>query len=249
MENAFRKFVIQITRRTIHQTKLYIILMFAVTTLVSVVYMWQINGAASSARHAATAQLGALSVLIGPLFIPILASIIGSLPLVIFLSDKARGVYEYLMAYEFDLVQIYLAFIVASMIAVLMFVLPAVVVVLLSAHLMNIAVSSLLVEMILVYTIPYSVLVTVIVILMSLTWSALAQKRQFVNSPTGIAPLIGSAPTFVLLFISIFGSASGDIPVSNIITYSGILSVFIALLLVVMVFVSIKKMARERFLP
>lgn len=249
MEEAFRNFVIQTTKRTIHQTKLYIILMFVVTTLISVVSMWEINEAAESAKNAATAQLGALSVLIGPMFIPILASIIGSLPLVIFLSDKARGVYEYLMAYEFDLSQIYLAFIIASIIAVLMFVAPAVVVVLLSAHFLDIAITSTILQIILVYTIPYSVLVTVIVILMSLTWSVLAQRRQFVNSPTGIAPLIGSVPTLIFLLISIFGSKTGDITVPNLITYSGLLSVAIAAILVVMVFISIKKMARERFLP
>ena len=98
-----------------------------------------------------------------------------------------------------------------------------------------------------IYTVPISILASLIVSSISFVSQALTKRVSFVNSPAGVAPIIGIAVAIIPFFI--FGLNF------EIINYTLLfieLGIYVGACLMLFVFILLlltKRMVRERFLP
>ena len=141
---------------------------------------------------------GALVIVsIYPIFSPLFA-VIGSLgALMIFASDKAKGVYEYLISYGVDTSTIFWSTVLSAvgMVTIVLGVTLTVVTSLLVA--LNGSIPFEYVELVLIYTIPLDYSVTMFTTIIGMIWSSLTTRRAGVNSPVGLAPIFGMIPMVI----------------------------------------------------
>jgi len=177
-----------------------------------------------------------------PLILPVFV-VLGSLgALMIFSSDKEKGVYEYLIAYGVDPSTIFWSIIVATMGIVTLVLAVSLVVTIGALFMTGSALSMGFGELILFYTIPLSFAATMFMSMAGMIWSQLTTRVAGVNSPAGIAPLLGIAPVLAVFFAAT-QVGSGDL----LYLVSGV-SIAMILAVVMMASVASRKMQRERFL-
>ncbi|MDR1992053.1 MAG: YhfC family intramembrane metalloprotease [Nitrososphaerota archaeon] len=178
-----------------------------------------------------------------PMMVPVCA-VVGSFGgLMVFVSDRTKGVYEYLIAYGVSIYEI--------LWSTLLVTLGLVTVVLGVSLTGNIAITLLmggsiqpaLIEMLLIYTIPISYASVAFMTMAGMIWSSLTARIPGVNSPIGICTLIGVGPTLVVFILSTFLSGS-----SNFLLLIGGVTLILVALVVTMMVVANKKMNRERLL-
>jgi hypothetical protein len=97
-------------------------------------------------------------------------------------------------------------------------------------------------ELILFYSIPLSYAAAMFMSMGGMIWSQLTTRRPGINSPVGMAPLLGIAPVLVVLLL-VLGPGSGYV-------LDVVIGASIAMLLAVVAMASVanSKMQRERFL-
>ena len=98
------------------------------------------------------------------------------------------------------------------------------------------------VELVTFYVIPISYTSSMFMSMAGMIWSSLATRRAGVNSPVGLAPVLGIIPVMGVLLLSTRVGAG------NFILLVGSVSVALVFIVGVMIAVSNKKMVRERFL-
>jgi hypothetical protein len=163
--------------------------------------------------------------------------------LMIFGSDKDKGVYEYMLAYGVDVSTIFWSIIAAAMgLVTLVLAVSLVLTVGALAFTSPGALSVVFGELVILYTIPLSYAAAMLMSMTGMIWSQLTTRRPGVNSPVGVAPLLGIAPVLVVLFLAI-GPGAGDI-----VYVVGAASVVMILAVVALASVASRKMQRERFL-
>ncbi|MGI0091584.1 MAG: YhfC family glutamic-type intramembrane protease [Nitrososphaerales archaeon] len=186
---------------------------------------------------------GALVIIsVYPIISPLFA-VIGSLgALMIFASDKAKGVYEYLIAYGVNTSSIFWSIILSAVgmaTIVLAVSLPVVTGILIA---LNGSVPSEFIELVLIYTIPLAYAVTMFTAIIGMVWSSLTTRRAGVNSPVGLAPVFGIVPIVIVLLVS------ESIPPRYLTLLVGVVALALVLLVTVLISVSSKKMVKERFI-
>lgn len=192
----------------------------------------------STAGAAAAPVLGEVY----PLILPI-AAVLGSLgALMIFSSDKEKGVYEYLIAYGVDPSTIFWSVIVATIGIAALVLAASLVITIGTLAVTGGGLSVSFGELILFYTIPLSFAATMFMSMAGMIWSQLTTRVVGVNSPAGIAPILGIAPIVAVLLVAV------QLPSGDVLYLAGGVSVAMVWAVVLMASLASRKMQRERFL-
>jgi hypothetical protein len=134
-----------------------------------------------------------------PLFM-VFASLAG---LLVFTGDRTRGVLEYLIAYGFSPERLFAASVVATSVVVSV-ALGAVLSVGLGEYLATGGqLSVALAAGLLVYAVPMTYGASLFAVTLGMFWTALSSPRTGINGPLGIAPLLGFAPTLLVLVFAL----------------------------------------------
>ena len=177
-----------------------------------------------------------LPALIIPMF-AILGSVGG---LLVFTSDRSKGVYEYLIAYGVDTSTVFWSTIAAT-IVLASIPLAAGIAESVVALSLGAGVTVSFVEILVFYTIPLSLAAAAFMCAAGMIWSALTAQMAGVNSPAGIAPILGIAPVLAVLLVA---TKAGSL----FVYVAGGASALLLLAAAAMVYLGTKKMVRERFL-
>ena len=225
-------------RRAISYGKLYLIIAIVISILYGSLLTLGLRGIASNPTAGVSSEVSQLPVVILPLF-----AIMGSFgSLMVFVSDKDKGVYEYLIAYGTEPSSIFWSIVAASLGLVSIVLVASISSSVGIQIISNVAISPTFIELVAFYVIPISYAATAFGNMAGMIWSSLTKRRVGVNSPVGLAPIIGIVPViFVLLLTSFVGPA-------NFIPLVGGVSGVLLLLVVFMIATANKKMVRERFL-
>lgn len=189
----------------------------------------------------ATPEVAAFTRLV-PIQIPIFSAF-GSLGgLAIFVSDRTKGVYEYLLAYRIRPRSLFTNGLLATTVAAGITVGLSLLVVVGAATARGVAITADLEEAIFLYALPMSFASAWFMAIVGMIWSSLSSPRTGLSSPVGMAPMIGVAPgAFVLVAAEAFPASAYD--------YITRLSALVLMLAVVLLLaLSSRYLGRERFL-
>jgi hypothetical protein len=183
-----------------------------------------------------------------PFFLPIFGVIGAIMAPALYSEDRSSGFYEFMLSStKIGVADIFWA-ITAIAIAFSLIVITLLVIVLfIIIWIANGSIPILFATEIGIYTVPISILASLIVSSISFVSQALTKRVSFVNSPAGVAPIIGVAVTIIpfLTFGLNFQVVNYTLLFIDLGIYVGaclLLFIFILLLLT-------KRMVRERFLP
>ncbi|MDG6909377.1 MAG: YhfC family intramembrane metalloprotease [Nitrososphaerota archaeon] len=197
-----------------------------------------LGAASSSAGAQVPALIGELPALMVPM-----AVIVGCMGgLMVFASDRSKGVFEYLIAYGVDTSAIFWSVLEATLaLASLILALDLLESVLVLAAL-GTGVGAGFIELAVFYTIPLSLAAPVFMNAAGMVWSSLTKQMVGVNTPVGLAPLLGLAPVMVVLTLA------GVVGTGGFVLLTGGTTVGLLAAAGLMVYVATRKMSRERFL-
>jgi len=178
-----------------------------------------------------------------PMMLPVFA-VIGSFGgLMVFVSDRTKGVYEYLIAYGVSTYEILWSTLLVTLGLVTVVLGVSLTGNIVITLLMGGSIQPALIELLLIYTIPISYASVAFMTMAGMIWSSLTARVPGVNSPIGICTIIGVGPTMAVLILSSFFSGS-----SNFLLLIGGVTLTLVVLVAVMLVVANKKMNRERLL-
>jgi hypothetical protein len=150
----------------------------------------------------ATARHGTTFVTTFPLEIPLFAVLGSQGGLMTFSSDRTKGVFEYLIAYGVRPRTLFINGLLstAAMAAVILGL--SLLVGLGVATADGVALTEVLWKSVALYTIPMGFAGALFTATVGMTWSSVSTPRRGLNSPVGIAPMVGIAPTIIVLIIA-----------------------------------------------
>jgi hypothetical protein len=177
-----------------------------------------------------------------PLEIPLFATT-GSLgSLMVFTADRTKGVFEYLIAYGARPRTLFANGVLAA-VALAALVLGAALAVGLGAFVASGGrLTFPLVKALALYTLPMSLAAALFATTAGMYWSTFSTPRTGMNSPVGIAPLLGVGPTVVVLI------AAESAPASEFYSITVSAAAILGAVVIVLVALSGTLMRRERFL-
>ncbi len=177
-----------------------------------------------------------------PLELPLFATLGSMGGIMLFVSDRSKGVLEYLIAYGVRPRSLFLNVLLTAAALSSLVLLCALAVGLSGYLLTGHTLTADLENSILGYTVPMTYASALFATMTGMLWSVLSTPRAGLNSPVGVSPLLGIAPPMLVLILAeaVDKSAYYDITVGASI---GFLLVVAGLLLV-----STRLMGRERFL-
>ena len=190
-------------------------------------------------------SLGFLAFLV-PIMLPLFSQIGSSGTAYFFSSDRANGVYEYLLASKTVKVSdVFLSHSVSGIITTSL-ILGVNLAIFYGANLVR----SLILpwdvtEFIIIFTVPISYFSSLISILSMLTWASLTKRYPGVNAPGGIGTIIGVIP--VLVFFILVNKYLWF--QENIMFAGKIFSLILGIILVILTVTVIRLMSNERMLP
>lgn len=185
-------------------------------------------------------------VFLVPIMLPLFSQIGSSGTAYLFSTDRANGVYEYLLASKTVKVSdIFMTYSISGIITVSV-ILGVNLATFYGAYLIqSSAIPWEVTEFIIIFTVPISYFSTLISILSMLTWASLTKRYPGVNAPGGIGTIIGVVPVMVF-FILIFKYLWFQ---ENIMFAGQIFSVIIGIIFVILTVTVIRLMSNERMLP
>ena len=183
-----------------------------------------------------------------PFFLPIFGVIGAIMAPALYSEDRSSGFYEFILSstkigvadifWAITAIAIAFSLIVISLLVIFVFII---------IWITYGSIPILFAAEIGIYTVPISILASLIVSSISFVSQALTKRVSFVNSPAGVAPIIGIAVAIIPFFI--FGLNF------EIINYTLLfieLGIYVGACLMLFVFILLlltKRMVRERFLP
>ncbi len=201
----------------------------------------------------ATAVSVAIAVVIGvasaavfasfvPLLLPVYMVLAGMGGLMVFTSDRMKGVYEYLLAYGLTPRRLFLNAILASLVLVATVLGLALGVGLAVFVGRGNTVTGPLAVALALYTVPMSFTAVAFAATVGMYWSSVSSPREGLVSPVGLAPLVGVLPPLVTLFVgNAVGGAYADLAV--------VLALLVFVLVVLALIAAVDRLLpRERFL-
>jgi hypothetical protein len=133
--------------------------------------------------------------LVGPLYL-----VFGSGgALVVFADDRARGVFEYLIAYGVRPSTLFRSTLVANLALASIVLGASLGIVYGSAWALGATLTWSVLELVVFYAIPMTYGGAVFTVMLGMIWSALSSPKAGNNSPVGFAPLLGVAPVLLVL--------------------------------------------------
>lgn len=190
----------------------------------------------------ATAHRGTAFVTTFPLEIPLFAVLGSQGGLMTFSSDRTKGVFEYLIAYGVRTRTLFLNGLLstAAMAGVILGL--SLLIGLGVAAAAGVALTEDLWKSVALYTIPMGFAGALFTATVGMTWSSVSTPRSGLNSPVGMAPMVGIAPTVLVLIIAEKVSPSEYYYV----TVGAAIAIIAAM--VCLLAISARLMGRERFL-
>jgi hypothetical protein len=182
-------------------------------------------------------------VTIYPYILPIF-TILGAAGVTYFFSgDKSWGFFEYLMgSLKVKVGMIYFSYILTTLVIIATLITVNTSVTFIAIYLYIGSIPSFFIDIILVYTIPITVISSLISVLAMLTWSSLSKSYPGINSPGGTGTLLGIVPILGFLFLSF------KIGVTYLLIVSAVYVTGIALVFIFFFMVTVRKMANERMI-
>ncbi len=185
---------------------------------------------------------GALFAPTFPLELPIFA-VLGSIGgLMTFTSDRTKGVFEYLLAYGVRPGNLFRNGLIATVAMSGIILGTALAIGLGLAEPRGVPLPESFWEALAYYTLPMSFGAALVTSTVGMIWASLSSPRAGLNSPVGIAPMIGTGPTILILL------AAETAPSADYYYITGGASAALIVLAVVLLALSSRLMGRERFL-
>jgi hypothetical protein len=183
-----------------------------------------------------------------PLFLPIFG-VVGSMGgLVVFTSDRTKGVLEYLLAYGYSPRRLFANVLLTTLVLVSIVVGICVPVSLGVYFAGGHSVTSTLAIGLGVYAIPMTYACAAFASTVGVYWTALSSLRQGMNSPVGIIPFVGILPSLVTLFVIVAIERSGPISATALLLTLGSAMGLVAAFVIVLLVSMGKLLRRERLL-
>ncbi|MHB8584520.1 MAG: hypothetical protein ACYDDF_01590 [Thermoplasmatota archaeon] len=177
-----------------------------------------------------------------PLQLPLFASLGAMGGLMLFSGDRQKGVFEYLIAYGVSPRTLFLNTLISTALLATIVLVVGLVGGLAAFLVAGGTITPDLQNVILLYSLPMTYASSLFSTMCGMVWSALATPRAGINSPAGIAPIFGIAPTILVLYAA---EAFQSTDYYNITAAASILFV---ILVILMAFVAARLMSRERYL-
>jgi len=134
-----------------------------------------------------------------PLILPMFSVVAGMGAVMVFTSDRVKGVLEYLIAYGISPRRLFANVLVASVVLVTLVIAPTLAVSLTVYHALGHPISARLAEALALYSIPMSYASVAFAATVGMYWTALSSPRAGMTSPVGLTPVVGLAPTVVTI--------------------------------------------------
>jgi len=183
-----------------------------------------------------------------PLFLPIFG-VVGSMGgLVVFASDRTKGVLEYLLAYGYTPRRLFANVLLTTMVLVSIVVTAAVAVSLGAYLAAGHTVTSTLAIGLGVYAIPMTFACAAFAATVGVYWTALSSLRQGMNSPVGLVPFIGILPALVTLFVIVGVERAGPLSATSLVLILGSAMGLVAIFVIVLLASIGTLLRRERLL-
>lgn len=221
-------------RRAIGVGKIYLVL----SVVFLLLYAFVFSHLPTSPQTSKISPLTDVYPLLAPLFV-----VIGSMGVLwVFVIDKDRGVYEYLLAYGLDVLELFWSNMVAAALAATIPTAVSVGALFVALALTHVPVGLGLVELLVFYTVPLSYASPLFMTMAGMVWSALTARRAGVNTPIGVAPLLGILPVLLTFFLSLVFRR-------QLLYVAATISFLVVASCVVLCVLADSLMARERLLP
>jgi len=183
-----------------------------------------------------------------PLFVPIFG-VVGSMgSLVVFTSDRTKGVLEYLIAYGYSPRRLFANVLLTTLLLVCIVVGVGVSgslgVYFAEGH----TVTSNLAIGVGVYAVPMAFACAAFATTVGVYWTALSSPRQGINSPVGLIPFIGIIPSLATLFVIVAMSLSGPVSTDTLLLVLGSATGLVALFVLILLVSMGRLLRRERLL-
>ena len=183
-----------------------------------------------------------------PLFLPIFG-VVGSMGgLIVFASDRTKGVLEYLIAYGYSPRRLFANVLLTTMVLVGIVTGVGVSVSLGVYFGEGHTVTSNLAIGVGVYAIPMTFACAAFASTVGVYWTALSSPRQGINSPVGLIPFIGILPALVTLFVIVSLAVSGPLSTDTLLLVLGSAMGIVTALVLVLLASMGRLLRRERFL-
>lgn len=184
-----------------------------------------------------------------PYLLPLFTVIGASMAPALYSEDKNNGFYEFIMSStRIEARDIFWAIILVSLFVSLIILSVYVIITVSLMLILNGGVPFFLTHILLIYTVPITVIASLIASSVAFVSEAMTKKISFVNSPAGVAPIFGIAIAMIpALFV--LGKIGSAINYGTLYILIGIyVSAAFALFLLILGLTT-RRMVRERFLP
>ncbi len=216
-------------RRTLTVGRLYLAIGAGISLILTIILL---TGARASTAFSTTF----------PLEIPLFAVLGSTGALLTFTTDRTKGVLEYLIAYGVRSRTLFVNGLVSAVAMAAIILGLALLIGLGLAAGRGIEFTTDLVKSISLYTLPMTFAGAMFTVMVGMIWSSVSTPRTGINSPVGIAPMVGIAPTILVLLVA------ETAPSSDFYYITGGAAAAIVVAVVGLLVLSAKLMGRERFL-
>ncbi|HEV8050201.1 MAG TPA: hypothetical protein VGP88_06365 [Thermoplasmata archaeon] len=177
-----------------------------------------------------------------PLELPIFAVLGSTGGLMTFTSDRTKGVFEYLIAYGVRPRSLFVNGLLATITMASIVLGLALALGLGLAVATGITLTTDFLQTVALYTIPMSLAGALFTSTVGMIWTSISTPRTGMNSPVGLAPMVGIAPTVLVLVVA------ETLPSSEFYYFTAGAAAAIVLAVVGLLAASARLMGRERFL-
>jgi hypothetical protein len=136
-----------------------------------------------------------------PLLLPVFGMLGAMGGLMLFTNDRVKGVYEYLLAYGFSSRQVFTEVMAACLVLATAVLAPTLAVGLGVFVARGNVLSLPLVEDLSLYAVPMTYASVALAATVGMFWTSLSSPRSGMMSPVGLMPLIGLAPSLLVLLV------------------------------------------------
>lgn len=192
-----------------------------------------------------------LVAIILPFIAPVFTVVGTMMAPALYSEDRENGFFEFILSStRFETRDIFWAIILTAVIVAAITITIAIAEILTVFLVLNGSVPLLFLRELLVYTAPISIIAVLIGTSIAFASQALTKKMTFVNSPAGLAPVVGVIIAVVPLFFSVFSARGlfGQVDFNQLYLILGAYVAGAFVIFLIVFFFTTARMVRERFL-